>query len=438
MNPLHRFLLLLFGAACLLLILRPLRHRSGVLQFPFLAGCGLLGFLFPQAAGIVRNGLLAPPDGVAQALFMCTLTALAVYAGWYEPTPAKWAARRPESCPVRRLYWIGAFFLAVGLAGFLKLTSLSGGVLDHYSTHGNYALEWRGMPVVYDFFALYLIPGFALCGLAALALKSGARLVPLALALAVQLAAVVLLGRRSALVAILLGIGCLLYFGKRWLPPRSVILCAAPLVGLAMFLAPQYRNHSQIDSDHNRIGDLDAGAILSSVAEGERNEFWAMANTIHAAAEDRAYGYGTGVYNTLVLLFVPKLLVGEDAKDEMLIHPGGPGGWQMPYGMVPTGPGSAFREFWFFGCLWFYGVSRLMRYLWLRADAGRDMKMQAVYMCLLTPAVASVAMDMHVAYPPILMFWAPLAVLAAFAAPRLARPRWRYPSFDPEGHAIAR
>jgi hypothetical protein len=433
--------LILFAAACLAPILNGLRQRSGVLQFPFLAGCGLLGFLFPQAVAVARNGTLAPPEGVAKALLMCTLTALAVWLGWREPVPSRWAAQRPQACPVNRLYWIGLLFMTVGLVGFLKLTSLSGGVLEHYSTQGNYALTWKGMPVVYDFFELYLTPGFALCGLAAFSLRSKVRLLPLAVTLAVQLAAIVFLGRRSALVAVLLQVGCLLYFGKRWLPPRRIVLCAAPLVALAMFLGPAYRRHSQIDSGRDSLLELDAARVLGTVAEGTGSEFWAAANIIQATSEDRRYGFGAGVYDTLILLFVPKLVVGEDLKAALLTgqRDRAASGWQMPYGMVPTGPGSAFCEFWYFGCLWFFALSRLMRYLWVRASAGGDIGLQAVYMCLLTPAVGSVVMDMHGIYPPVFMFWAPLAVLAALTAPcRLPRPR-RTLDLNPEEHyAVSR
>ena len=186
-----------------------------------------------------------------------------------------------------------------------------------------------------------------------------------------------------------------------------------------MFLGPAYRKHSQIDSDRDSVSAQDASRVLGRVAEGTQNEFWAAANIIQATSEDRRYGFGAGIYDTLILLFVPKLLIGEDAKAALLTgqRDRAVSGWQMPYGMVQTGPGSAFCEFWYFGCLWFFGLGRLMRYLWARAEAG-DLTIQAVYMCLLTPAVASAVSDMNAIFPPLFMFWAPLAVAAAWLAPR--------------------
>jgi len=280
------------------------------------------------------------------------------------------------------------------------------------------------MPVVYDFFAQYLTPGLVLCGLSGLLLGGRLRLLPPAAALAVQLAGIVFLGRRALLVSVVASVGCLLYFGRGWTPRRRLVLCAAPVLALAVFLAPEYRKHSQIGGDIERLRDLDVPGLIGAEADGGQHEFWAMANYIHATASDGLYEYGAGAYNTFVLLFVPKLIVGEAGKAAMMIPTRETaGGWQMPYGMVPTGAGSAYHQFWFFGCLWFYAVSRLMRYLWLRASASGDLMAQAAYMFLLTPAVACVVNDMYAIYVPVFMFWIPLVVLTSgvFPGPR----RWQ-------------
>ncbi len=415
MHPIVALLLSLFGAACLWLPAPALRRRSGILEFPVAAGCGLLGFLFPQALGIAADPGSAPRDGIIRALIMCTLSALAVYAGWHEPAPARWSTPDGTRRPLRRLYAIGLAALAVGFAGFLKLTSLSGGIAAHYSVRGNYALDWRGLPVIYDFFAQYLAPGLVLCGLAGLLLGGKLRLLPPAAALAVQLASIVFLGRRALLVSVVASLGCLLYFGKGWTPRRGLVLCAAPLLALAIFLAPEYRKHSQIGGDTEALRDLNVRELIGGIADSGEHEFWAMANYIHVTADDHLYEYGAGLYNTWVLLFVPKLIAGESGKAAMMLPTReAEGGWRMPYGMVPTGPGSAYRQFWFLGCLWFYALSRLMRYLWLRATDGGDVRAQAVYIFLLTPAVASVVNDMYAIYVPIFMFWIPLVLLTPY------------------------
>ncbi len=426
MDTLVAVFVALFGAACLALLAPAVRRRTGILEFPFAAGCGLLGFLFPQAVAVAQHEEAAPRDGVLRVLLMCTLVALAVYTGWHEAAPARWSAPRQVRYPVRRLYWIGMAALAVGAAGYLKLTSLSGGILAHYSTHGNYALQWRGLPVIYDFFVQYLTPGLVLCGLAGLLLGGKLRLLPPGAALAVQLAGIVFLGRRSVLVSLVTSVGCLLYFGKGWLPRRDLVLCAAPLVALAMFAFPEYRKHSQIGGDIERMREVDFGTLVGAQACGGQPEFWGAAHFVQTTSEDDLYEFGAGVYNTLVVYFVPKVIVTEAGKAALMIPTReARASWRMPYGMVTTGAGSAYRQFWFLGCLWFYGLSRLMRYLWLRASGGGDLIAQAAYVLLLTPAVASVVNDMFAIYMPVFMFWIPLVVLTwgVFPGPRSAHAR---------------
>jgi len=103
--------------------------------------------------------------------------------------------------------------------------------------------------------------------------------------------------------------GCLLYFGTGWLPRRRLVLCTAPLVALAMFAFPEYRKHSQIGGDIERMRDVDFQTLVGTEAYGGQPEFWGLANYVHATSEDSLYEYGAGVYNTLVLYFVPKVIV---------------------------------------------------------------------------------------------------------------------------------
>ena len=415
-------LLTAFAASCVLLISAAFHSRAGMLHFPFLAGAGLLGFLVPQAIGIVRNPEMAPGPGIDKALLMCTLCALAIHYGWRSPIPYRWklAARR---CPLPRMYSIGLALMAVGLAGFYKLTSLSGGIAAHYSSHGNYSLKWSGLPVVYSFLADYLVAGLALCTLAAFALKSNPRLLPPAVAVAIQLATIVFLGRRSAAVNLLVFFGCTAWFAKLWLPPRSFWIAAAPLAAIAMFLAPEYRSHSQLGADHERIKDIGVRQTLAKVFDGTPAEFWSLCHLVQITDDTGLYQYGAGLYNAFIADFVPKLLVGEDRKQALLIpmrnaeHVPNAYVWEMPYGMVSTGPGTAYREFWFFGCLYFYFLARFMRYLWTRAETAGDLLAKAAYMLSATPAIASVTNDMCGIYGPIFTFWLPLVLLTNITAP---------------------
>jgi hypothetical protein len=197
-----------------------------------------------------------------------------------------------------------------------------------------------------------------------------------------------------------------------------------------MFVAPEYRSHSEIGADHERIKDIDVRQTLANVFDGAPGEFWSLCHLVQITDETGLYQYGAGLYNAFVADFVPKLLVGEDRKQALYIsvtnaeHVPNAYGWEMPYGMVSTGAGTAYREFWFFGCLYFYFLARFMRYLWTRAESGGDLLAKAAYMLAATPAIASVTNDMCGIYGPIFTFWLPLVLLERLSAP------WRV-SFSP-------
>jgi hypothetical protein len=320
------------------------------------------------------------------------------------------------------MYWIGIGLLAVGMWGYLKLSSLAGGLVEAYSVEGGSQLVWRGLPIFYLFFINYLLPGMALCTLTALLLRAPARLVPPGVALAIQLATVVFWGRRSVLFNLLAFLGCVLYFGKRWLPSKAVLLTLAALAMASVFVLPVYRAHSAIGADRDRLRDLSVRGTVERAFSGNQGEFWTAVHVIQIADRQGIYQYGAGLYNDFIWLFVPRMIVGDEGKEALYIKLPDPMtapneyGFERPTGTVLTGPASAFREFGYFGCLLFYVLARLMRYLWVRAEAG-DLLAQTVYPFAVMGAVASLTNDVLAIYGPVFMFWIPLAIGLRIAYP---------------------
>jgi hypothetical protein len=151
---------------------------------------------------------------------------------------------------------------------------------------------------------------------------------------------------------------------------------------------------------------------------------------VQVTDENHMYQYGAGIYNTFIADFVPKLWFGEQTKADLFIrlpsvdHTANSEVWEMPYGMVPTGPGSAYKEFGFFGATWFYFLGRFMRYLWTRATNTSDVISQAMYAMALTCSVACLTNDMYAIYGPVFTFWLP--VLCLVKARLFARARSEY------------
>ncbi|MGE5645997.1 MAG: hypothetical protein ACM336_09425 [Acidobacteriota bacterium] len=407
-------LLAILAAVLLFIAGEALRPRYGILQYPFLAASGLLGFVVPQAIGVARAGS-APDAAIARTLVMCILCAAAIHLGWNSRVPPAWL-RPPSPIPTRTLYAIAVALIAIGLAAYLKITAMSGGLVAHYSAGGHYSLTWSGMPVVYSFFVQWLEPGFTLATLCALRLRSKFRLAPPAIAGLIFIASVVFLARRTMLVWLCLALPAIAWFARRWAPPRWAALAAVPVLAVAIVLAPYYRRHSPIGSDTGRLAALDPGAGVKAVLDGSDAEFWAMAHVIEITARERLYDYGVGFYNAFVLIYVPKLLVGEDGKRALLADAPSRTAydsyeWRIPYGMVPGGPATAFAQFWYAGAIVYFFIARWMRFLWVRANETGDVVYQSIYAAGAVYGVTAAVTDMYAIYLPFFQYFLPLAAL---------------------------
>jgi hypothetical protein len=270
---------------------------------------------------------------------------------------------------------------------------------------------------VYSFIASYLAPALVFCCLTAIKRRSILRLIPAGIVVAIQLATIIFLGRRSDTVSLFLSVACILYFARGWLPPRLLVYALMPLAAAGMFLAPAYRTHSEFEADRSALKNIDATATVESVFAGQRAEFWSLCYIVQITDDSALYHYGAGFYNELIFMFVPKLIVGEEGKAALVIpvqypyHIANNYEWVIPYGMVPTGPGVAYEEFWFFGAALFYLLSRFLKYLWIRATEGGDLVSQGMYALTVTYAMSSLTNDLFAIYGPIFMFCLPILLI---------------------------
>jgi len=139
----------LAGVAFLVCV-KSLRFRSRILHLPSLVALAFLGFLGPQAIGVIRSGS-APWYAVCKFLLFSALCLAAVYWGWaHGPTrPERLADPRLYRAELRLFFGIGLGLEVVGLLGQWRLAGLVGGFRNLYLGAAGYGLEWRGQPVIY-------------------------------------------------------------------------------------------------------------------------------------------------------------------------------------------------------------------------------------------------------------------------------------------------
>ena len=415
-------LLVIFGASCLVMIIKPLRQPGGYLHFPVAAGCGAFGFLFLQAIGVTWNGDLVPADGLTKTLIMCILCNAAAFIGWSWHPPEVWQRPVIWKYPMMKVYWAGVALLIVGAVGTAKLVALEGGLMRSLSVD-NQVTDWSGMPVAYLFFAMFNYPGIVLMMFAALRMRDSLwRFTPAVPFLLLQIAGIAFKARRTPLISLTLTILCVLYFARRYVPPKLVLIGLA-LAGLAaVYIFPLIRGSTDIGADRSQLQDLSVQQTAQDLLSGTSNEFWGAVYLIQITDVEHECMMGAGYYNGLIHFFVPKLLIGgADAKARLFLNVPTPGedapnryGWTTPSGFFRTGPASVFVELSWAGALLYWCLGRFMRYLWEQSLGEDNLMAQSLYSLFLVSAVAALTSDftgaIYTALPtaviaPAVMLW---------------------------------
>jgi len=356
-----------------------LARRERFYQYPTLAGATWLFFMCPQILGALRNpgkypDMVLRDHGLETALAMCVLCAAFGWLGYARPLSVvtdDWQRRAPPPS----LFQAGLLLYAIGFFGAYKLADLSGGFIHQFTEGGHYALEWRGLPVLYFGIAQMIYPGLLLTLLATLHQPSTVKKLTVAVFSLYPIAVSVLLGRRSMTAFLCLIFLLAWFFVRNWAPPRWLFATSLVLGGVFVLIAPQYRALSQYGFRNGEISEIQVKASVREVLSGTSYaEFDALVVTAGAVNRTGILDLGKGFYNSTVAQLVPRQIVGEEFKQSLFL-----GGsdedigyqayrWSIPYGSTPTGPSNAFAEFWFFGASLYYLLGYLSRLLWERAQ----------------------------------------------------------------------
>ena len=365
-------------------------------QFPTLTGAVWLLYLVPMAIGIYNNKDWIP-DGAVQhggyemALLMCILCCIASIMGYRR---TKYQEEKNKNIVVAtysndRIFLCGVAMILAAYYAFFQLAALSGGVMKYFSVDGGYQLEWVGLPVMYAFFMRLIYPGLILCIFSILDKATPARIGFILISLSLPLANILIRGRRGETAILLIVLAFGLFFRKGWTPPRWIVAAALIMGAVGVHVAPAYRTHAQLGGDSAEIHNIDIGEIVAEVFSGKAyTEFHYPVIQLAAAFQENTYNYGMGYYNLFIQRWVPKLIVGEETKQELymdlpdfklMTHEYY--GWRPVYGWIPTVVVDVFREFSFFGAFLLFYFARGYRWLWDRAYKG-DVGLQLFYVTM--------------------------------------------------------
>lgn len=357
-------------------------HAEKMYQFPFLASVMTLGFVIPQLPAVANDTFL-PAGAYAKTMVMGILSFLLLRAGWT-------ASARPYGFlkfqfSEKKLLIASAFMSLIGAYFYFLLSRLPGEV--------SIGVQMTGMPVVYLFFGRLLTYGLAialLCFARKPRFFSGAIII---FDLVFYLDRIIVTGKRGETIELVLMVLLAIWFYRRWIIPRSLML-AGILTGT--FLMTSMSDYRLVTRSHTGFVLSDVlnidflGNFEKTITEGGPE----MRNAVLRTDDiDRTLDldYGKFHWNKLVFTFVPAQVVGSDVKGSLLLETPRPDRAYNPIsGTTETGLIDAFASFWYFGALKFLLLSWLVCRIWKTAMAG-EMLGQMLYMLSIVPAMHAVS-----------------------------------------------
>ncbi|MEI6078796.1 MAG: hypothetical protein WCS94_24690, partial [Verrucomicrobiota bacterium] len=384
-------LILLIGliAVPLLMIYWGIKQNDRLLQPPTLAGVAILVLVIPQVVGIYQAGanILSSDvinDHGMELAFLIHIIFYAAFAVGYIYSKDRSPYQKIELNNDRilsALFWFGCVLLTASLYANWELSQLCGGGFFAFyrQTTGAYAIEWRGLPVLYINIARLTYPALYCLLFVALKKPSFFRWLLVAMGAFYPLLSIVILGRRTAVMALALTLLIPLQFAKKWNLPRwSVIVMV--LGGAVVFYSfTEYRSQDVLNTS---VADSAEALSLDSVQtalhgnEKKTSEMAGTISVISAINKTDDFGWGRGIWNATVSLLVPRQFVGENFKKSLTSSWDNSHSLEKVYGggreyyVAVTGPCGAFCEFWYLGALVFFALGRISRLTWNRANSG--------------------------------------------------------------------
>lgn len=385
------FSLVAFLSITGVLLLRGLRRAGHVYQFPFLAGAVMLGWVAPQAIGLLGDPRL-PEGALARTLGMATLCAAAIYLGHrWRPRPF---AAFDWSFSQRRLLYVAASLSVVGGYFAWKIRGLPEEMVVG---------AWQGLPVAYLFFAKLQYYAFALAAVLFARTGSRAALVIALFNFAFFLQPLFIGARRGVIIEVGLIVLLAAWFGRRWTVPRPAMVAAVAVGTLFVFSIGQYRGtvyeagqyggHAWRVPTVQEVLSIDYVGTFQQVLNEGANELRNAAYDIAATGRTLSFNFGAAYWNDLVQDFIPRQVVGAAFK-ESLKFPLPDVAYQV-YGHVPhtgtthTGFADSFRAFGYPGALVFFAIAWFMRSLY-EAGLRGHLIAQVLYMVLITDSLLAI------------------------------------------------
>ena len=377
------WLLVLSGAA---ILVWGWQRRDRMIQFPFVAAVVFLGWVTPQLFGLTSYPS-RPQGALEKTIFMAWLCLLASWAGYlFNRRPARLFEWRFDR---RRLVWASVALSLLGAFFFYQVSLLA---VDVIATFGG---QWTGVITIYVFLARLLTVGFVMALLLHLAKPTWLTLITVLFGLLFYLDRILIHGRRADAVELCLMVLMALWFQRRWLPPRGLMIGVFLLGALFVNSIGDYRStmlgkdqYSWSGAGVAKFFEIDFGGNLRDIVEGKQPSYELSNAMLSIEAADRRvdFDYGVSLWNGFVQRYIPGQLLGPGVKRSLYIEREDSA--RQLFGLVPhlgstmTGLTDAFQSLWFFGASKFFLIGFIMSRWWHAARAGNRVAQMVLMLCV--------------------------------------------------------
>lgn len=399
------------GIVLTLIAMRNAKDAS-LFTFAFLFPAVTVAFVLVEFSDFVLNaGVLFEiyqSNGVMNiALFMlatCSLAGLAGYTFAKGPSGPTVSLRERFKLPKRMIGYmhIASIVLgAISFLAFLALANLGGGLQEYILYSGNYAIEWRGLPV-YLIFLVRLCYVSIVIQLWLWSYTRRSKHLRWALILSIiPLINILFLFRRSEVIKLGVFYGYFLtnYFRVR-IGRATAFFGIVAMYG-AFKVFPLLRGGG--------AGDASAGELLTDALSTretyENSEIASGLFRIYQSMESGVFEYGAIMYNAVIKQFVPAGLVGPQTKAALMaptVEYADTYFMNFRFYVSPMGFAQAYQQFWLLGGLLFLVIGIIMARI--ERASERSPRMEVFLVLMIPAAISTVSADITFFVPQFIIY----------------------------------
>jgi hypothetical protein len=294
------------------------------------------------------------------------------------------------------------------------------------SATADYGGGWTGIITIYVFFSSMVTVGLVLALLVHFNNSSRWSYVLIIFDLSLYFDRIVMNGRRAAMVEIFVIAGLVIWFYRRKLVPRSLMVLVLVCGSLVINSIGDYRSAvmGQDAKGFDAVAKIDFVGNLESLFTHGGPELTNAVYIIEAVDKNMTFDLGLSHWNGLVNAYIPGQIFGADFKRSILLELPNAAYTEFSYvssfGSTVTGLSDAFASYWYFGALEFFFIGFVMAKLFRSGNNGH-LVAQVLLMLVFVDALQAITHTtdlFFVAWPKALAFLFPALLYAKVKSPK--------------------